>query len=630
MAGIDFFGWAAVLAEKVGSKYTDRQRCRSQLYEFMEANSWFELNRSPESNREAVLYRKTQWLLSPEEAALLEPRLCLWLSAYQRDNREKLALLAGHGMQLHPETTSAYMEFIRQEHWENRQPAWQLLDHLLASVNRELKDCTAEEIEELAAQMDKEIPLATAQLFSRFLEYIGRTQRGTRWLYQFSSRSKGTPGKNDAYTVREFSIMAYCVFHADAWEEHHLVEKACSSAVYANLWAFVAMHFVCALRGTDIERLPLFELPCEGGELRRKFLAGNFEGTGSFVRDLQIRLRYKHLKPQKTAAAENVPELKVFVPQSLEEPLGIILAIAGSYCTDQKAGDGFLKISRKSTHIRKFFGDAFAKAAGGKDFSTRKANKAYLQGIGSITGTDAPKGYMLAALARSHKRGLGTLPDTTEIYLRDAKFSGYTPEFIAREMFERGVFGFVPHLLLEACAGHEYTRLPVKAQTELVTRLGISISGIEELIRLKERSLLEAKRVLSEVITGRQDIPHILQRIATGSAAGRQDGFLCVLSAAGYACRCPDRSGCLGCRYEIYTKAVLHLAAREYTRLQTLYRREKENWRYKMMLQQVILPVIAEMLETMPRMYPRADMDSLVKFMEEGLSKYVSSGQSRP
>jgi hypothetical protein len=50
------------------------------------------------------------------------------------------------------------------------------------------------------------------------------------------------------------------------------------------------------------------------------------------------------------------------------------------------------------------------------------------------TSGSQPKGYMLAALARSHKSGFGTLPETTDIYLKDAKFSGYRPEFIAREM----------------------------------------------------------------------------------------------------------------------------------------------------------------------------------------------------
>lgn len=60
---------------------------------------------------------------------------------------------------------------------------------------------------------------------------------------------------------------------------------------------------------------------------------------------------------------------------------------------------------------------------------------------------------MMAALARSHKGGIGTLPEITDVYLKDANFTGYSPEFILREMFERGIFGFIPAILLEMYQG---------------------------------------------------------------------------------------------------------------------------------------------------------------------------------
>lgn len=44
------------------------------------------------------------------------------------------------------------------------------------------------------------------------------------------------------------------------------------------------------------------------------------------------------------------------------------------------------------------------------------------------------KGYMLAALARSHKGSYGSYAEMTATYLRDAKFSGLTPEFVMSEL----------------------------------------------------------------------------------------------------------------------------------------------------------------------------------------------------
>ena len=83
--------------------------------------------------------------------------------------------------------------------------------------------------------------------------------------------------------------------------------------MYANLWAFLAMHFVCALRATDIERLPMPDLPVLGNKFREMILEGNIEDTGSFAREMQIRLRYKPMKPRKTQVFSSVPEIKVFI-----------------------------------------------------------------------------------------------------------------------------------------------------------------------------------------------------------------------------------------------------------------------------------------------------------------------------
>lgn len=622
MPETDFFQLASSLARETGSYYTNNKTDRRRLREFMDGNGWFGIEKPPSSPQ-----RKTPYL-SGEEISVLEPRLRLWMSAYRRSNREKLYILANHGKTLFPWTTQRYVAFIRLEHLENESSAWQLLDYLLASLKVELKDCMAEDTENLAACMDKELPLVTARLFSRFLEHIGRDGYGSGWSYRFSGRTPPDTVNHEAYTVVEFSEMAYCTFNAEAWEENHLVEKACDSSVYANLWAYIAMHFVCALRGTDLTRLPLFSLPCGGEMLRKQIMTGSYSGYARFSRELMFRLQYKSLKPQKTLGQSNVPELKLFIPQSLEEPLGLILAIAASYYPQEKIGCGFLKPSKRFHHIRDFFGPAFASVLGGKDFSTRKANKSYLQGISSIAGVDGPKGYMLAALARSHKGGIGTLPDITELYLRDSKFSGCSPEFIAREIFERGVLGFIPYLLLESCFGDEFTNLSIRGQTEMIKLLGISPSGVEGLITMNEKAISSAKTVLAEVLPNQRNIPNALHRLAAGCAAGKQDGFLCLMTAAGFSCCCPERSGCFGCRYEIYTKAAFHVAVKEYVRLRSLMARKKDEWRCRAILRTVVLPAITEMLESLKLLYPGTDMDALTQIMEGGLAGYVGSGQS--
>jgi len=628
MKNCDFFEAVAVWADEVDSYYKDCMSDRRRLFEFMEMNDWFDLNEQYFSQREKILSREKSHVIEGEDIQRIQEKIKIWLSAYKKSNYDKLKILEGIGKRLVPATTKAYMIFLNERKAQNEQSSWQLLDYLLGVLQKELIDLSDKEIEELLNRMEVEIPLTTSMLFTSFYENIQQEKQRNGWVYRFSSRT--TKGDNRAYPVREFSIMAYCIFNRDYWEREKLIEKACESPVYANLWAFLAMHFVCALRATDIERLPMPELPVQGSRFRKLILEGNIEDTGTFARELQIRLRYKPMRPRKTHVFAGVPEIKVFIPTSLEQPIGTILAIAASYCKDGHKGSGFIKPERRVAIIRRFLGKTFSDALQGKNFASRRANKAYLQGIEVVGDTDeasAPKGYMLAALARSHKGGIGTLPDITEVYLKDAAFSGYTPEFIAREMFERGVFGFVPHLLLETLEGNNYKSLPVEKQTVLIKEIGITPSGIEELVRLNDRSLIQARETVKSVVTGKEEIPVVLQRIVSGNSVGKQEGILCLMVACGYTCHYPEHSVCVGCRYEIYTKAVMHQMIGEYVRMRGLCK-GREGWRYKKLIEKSVLPPIGELLKTVRQVYPDSDMDFYAEIMEGGMAGYDSGSES--
>ena len=131
------------------------------------------------------------------------------------------------------------------------------------------------------------------------------------------------------------------------------------------------------------------------------------------VDELCIRLKVKPLKPSETSAQDNVPNLKLFVPESLIAPLGTIIALVLAHRPEIRPGSGFIKPSDSDrlSSIRDFFGEYFLNALCNRRFSLRRYDKSYLQGI-ELVGTDEegkPKGYMLAALARSHVSGIGKL-----------------------------------------------------------------------------------------------------------------------------------------------------------------------------------------------------------------------------
>ena len=360
--------------------------------------------------------------------------------------------------------------------------------------------------------------------------------------------------------------------------------------------------------------------------MREQLSAGTFD-TDGLLEEVELRLRYAPMKPNKTKSF-NVPELKLFIAESLRKPLGFILSAAASYHESVPPGGTFIRRTGSFTELHNFFGGNFTAACGNKDFSTRRANKSYLQGIELTVGNTPgkPKGYMLAALARSHKGGYGALPQTTEIYLRDARFSGYSPDFIAREMFERGVFSFIPALLLDMYEGSHYEKLPVSEQTKLIAEIGINPSGLEELASMVQSALAKSRKAVSEIMAHplemRESVEGILQNIASGNAPGRQDEILCLMTASGFGCADTDRSCCIGCGFEIYTKTILRILMSEYSRL--LEKKKKisektEAARCEAILKKAVLPALSEIFSSAKRFYPDADMKSLLRELERGL-----------
>lgn len=599
-------------AEAVGSLFRDTLPGQDALWEFLDVNGWFGVEHI-EAGRNTMV-------------ATLEPMkdaLDLWLRAYNRSRSEKVDLMLAAYEHTLPLTCQAFQRFVQEAGRKEQDSTWKLLDFLLSELDHEITDYDESEIHALITKANQELSLAGMYQLTDFLNMASQAS----WSYQFQSRQI-VKTENSAYSLEHFAVMAYTVFNTESWLEHRLVEKAVEKRKYAELWLFVALHFVCAVRKTDLARLPVPALPYEPQEVRARILQNRFAASEarSISEELMFRLEMKPMKPNKTRRSGNVPNVKLFIPESALVPFGIILALSLSW---REPDDPFVSSNVEIPDMRAFFGADFAAAVGEKRFLSRRANKAYLQGIELAADAETgvqPKGYMLAALARSHKGGIGQLAETTDVYLRDASFSGYTPEFILREMFERGIFGFIPALLLENYAGREYLELDVTSQTQLIKAIGLDALQLETITSSVMKSFHKAEVIVRSLVLERGGEPRrlagILQNIAAGAAPSKQPEYLCLRTAAGYPCFSPDRSCCIGCGYEIYTKSAMHLLTKEYVRLSRAMDTagDFQRTRIQSLLEDGILPAITEIVTSIPMLYPDAEMDSFYQIMERGIS----------
>jgi hypothetical protein len=614
MAGSkNLYELAAELGAELGSLYSGNRYDKSNILEFLDTNEWFGMK--------YIMKDLAPWIEKKNIPKIQEP-LRLWLSAYKKSNRDKTTLLLEYFKSKYPDICRLYINFLTERCLWDTAASWKLLDFLFIELDKDITAYNEHDIERLIKNINTNATRVTAQLFSGFLESASSSGvQLSRWKYAFGVRD-APELINQAYSLSDFSVMAYCVFNSEMWVRQEMIKKAVSNKTYADLWLFIALHFICAFRKCDMKRLPAPSLPYAPDVVLAKVLGGTFEKRDAvaLVEELIIRFNLKSMKPSKTAKHRNIPALKLFVPESFIEPLGIIIALVLAHHSEIRAGDGFVKPTDNLENIRQFFGKHFVDAIGNRRFSSRRSNKSYIQGI-EMTGSDEPgkpKGYMLAALARSHKSGIGKFAEATELYLKDTRFSGYSPEFIIRQMFERGIFRFIPAALLEIYAGTDYIKLPVISQTRLIGELGLSAHQIERLIETVDRALSKSRKAVAMVLQNpafiKTNVGDMLQNIASGTASGKQEGCLCLMMSAGLNCPYPERKSCICCGYEIYTKTVMRGIMREYTRLINAKENVEpdEAHRYGLILEREVLPIAEEMLSSAKLLYPEADVSGLL------------------
>ena len=612
------------LAERGGSLYAGNYRDRMRLLRFLESNSWFGQSKD-------VLGRKNiegkQWdiELYKDAFVVIEKKSSLWLRAYGLCNRERYVLLAEFGEKKFPHTVKKYREFIRSRGLEDDVKTWQLLDFMIGILEKELPQMRRAEVDRIMDAADSELPLSVARMLADFHGHLVADGVMKGWVYDFHQRSKRMT--NGAYPADVFMELSYYVFNELHWDKEDMVSKAVSDPEFANTWVYTAMHFVCGWRSGDICRIPMPHLEGGGEEIREKLVNTGVLGADIYARDVEMQIKTKDRKPHKTRNISYVSPLSLKIQQTLRDPVGFIIALAASHCEGKKPGNRFIHVPKDAGIFRSFFGAGFSKALKGKPFLSRRANKSYLQGLEAVADGKpgaAPKGYIIASLARSHKGGIDTLALATSNYLCDSTFTGYSAEFIAREMFERGVFGFIPHILLQIYDADRYGHIGIGAQTKMIQSLGISAADIETLARMSAFLLKKAESTVSEAVSGRKGIAAVLQNISTGAAFSKTDGIYCLMTACGRACPFPERSSCLSCVYEIYTKSILQHMSGEYARLISKSAGH-DGWRYKRIALKVVYPMISEFILTVCGMYSgMVDMDGINTILRGGLEGYGS------
>ncbi|WP_048789019.1 hypothetical protein [Streptococcus sp. 1171_SSPC] len=532
-----------------------------------------------------------------------------------------------------PSTNELFVQFAEEEKLSETNRFY-LLDFLAYYLTKDLFLYSDAEVETLVEVATEVLTKSQGNILIQFIKWL--LNKGvTRYRVSFEMTKRYTiESANGAYELDEYLELMYYLFNEDYIIKNDMLCKAANSKDYADTWLYLGLHFICALRSTDLERLGHPKLTREPLEVLEAVVDGTWSSSEARRTLLSIttRLTYLNLTPNKTKNASNVAQLKFHVPESCQVLIGTLLAICEAHFQLQipyNAENPLIRQIKTYEKITSYMGEEIGNLFLERNFSSRSANKSYLQSVAMLADDVLEekselniKGYFLAALARSHKGDFNEFAQTTTTYLKDAQLGQLKPEMVAKELFERGVLSMIPSMLLTIVTRGKYKKLSPSQQTQMIKSLDLTPVEIEKTLELSIRADLRSQQALKTLVENNVEPEQLLticHRIGNGEAFSKQGESMCLLSALGKLCPYDDRQHCVGCQYELQTKSTLLLLIGEFNRLNKQYQKlknELERGKVRAILEQQIKPCLTEMLEALSEQYGEAvlsDYEDIIK-----------------
>lgn len=616
-----------IVNEESSSYQISRNSDRQSLTEFCDSSNWWGLK--TQSSHGTIQPSLFSILIRREDIVSLSSHIRLFLRLYGLDGTEKFGALIRTNADRFP-ATAQMLENTFASRDDLSSNIWQMADMLfsyLHELDKEINNLAKNETEDLLSLFRKNCPLSVCNLFGYFVS------ENNLFLGTITFQRSGYTPDNSAYPIRDFATIVYYSCNFTAWTEADLIEKAINKKEFADLWLYVACHCYAAIRNTDYIRLDAPELYHSPEETLALFRAAGSQASGlspdilADARKVTVsflaKIQFRGMTPNKTSAHQGVSPISFFVPESNYDSFGVILSIAAAHYRINGCSGSFIVPTTAKPLCLSFFGEKFVEACGNKSFHSRRAAKSLMQAV-ELEARDGGKvspyvAYSLASAMRSHKGGYEQLAETTKYYLSDANFSGLTPEYVAKQMLERGVCSFIIDHILEKCFGEKYKHLPVSSKTAVIKSTGLDAYQIN---RLRSSVLSAQNDIIAQVddwIRCESDAYQFFNNLFMQHAQGKTFDCYCACLAADQKCPFTTRQHCFGCPFEIHSKASFIHYIKEWERLSKAMSTptsDLEGKKYLYVQKNLIEPALLDILEHLSSDDVSAYLDLLNSFRD--------------
>lgn len=617
-------------ADEIGSCFIkEKMQNRRKLLEFLEANEWWGVPHYTTSEKR-IFRSMFDSVVHKADGQVIKSKIELWLSAYEKNDEEKMHLLLNYFEERFPDTCKIINDFYFGDSKKTVEKSdVDMVDNLFFLLKKDISEMTLQEVISEIVDPFKKSSIVSGEKLSNVL--------ATSRLFNLEKISFPPTGYHrdvSAYSIEAFSIIVAYIVCPEIWREHNLVAKAVRHERYANLWLYVALNVFAAWRDTDYIRLTPPPLSRNPKDMLSEIDQEKFsdDEAAKIATSFIAQISMFGMTPQKTEESNNVSALFFSCPSHCLPEFGKILAIAACHYELKDSGrEGFIQQGSNNVRtIQEFFGDAFLDACNHKPLSANKATKILLQSIEVVARDDfhleSRVAYHIASIVRSHKGSLKKLSETTEIYLRDSEFYGLSAEYVLYQLLERGVCSYVTDILLKKCYGHLYEKLRIEDKTRVIKELGLIPYSMDQLRQLGQKALIAAEDMVRSVAATDDECERALLNIAFGNAKCKSEQQYCICTALGIKCLCPERANGLGCKYEVLSKASLVQYISEYKRLSVENESDFINKKNAYLRDKLVFPKIVEAMLKLKEMSSKEEIE-VYKWIKKEIENETAGNQ---
>ena len=181
-------------------------------------------------------------------------------------------------------------------------------------------------LKELVDVVCEDIPKYVGDAFTMFLAWVKEHYSVCYVNDYMLTKRISREDENEAYEQEDYLQLLYYLYCPSYIDDRHMYQKAAQSKNYADTWLYLALHFICALRDTDLVRIPHPRLEREPEDILKDIKRGTFTDKEAVkvIYSIIYPLRNSPLKPNKTKRYSSVPYIKFDVPESCEVHIGML------------------------------------------------------------------------------------------------------------------------------------------------------------------------------------------------------------------------------------------------------------------------------------------------------------------